>query len=260
MMSLAFSAPARPANGRSIREACFKPRSTLTVSAACVVANGIRETLAAVLCAPVTLRLLEPLVPDRAGWDAICGGALLFRTRGSAAEAAFVLRPADASALAFAAFGEPPVEPRALSPVENEVLLRAVRMLCPALAPVCGPGLSPLERILDISGYATYFELLVERPVPVRLGVALSRDPPCLQGAATLRLADLLDVEIELTAELAGGYLPAAAFLDLRVGADVPMMTRIGEAGLLKVDGLVLARGECGSLRERSALFVSAAR
>ena len=258
MMSLAFSASARAANGRNIREACFKPRSTLTVSAACVVANGIRETLAAVLCAPVSLRLLEPLVPDRAGWDAICGGALLFRSRGSAAEAAFVLRPADASALAFAAFGEPAAEPRALSPVENEVLLRAVRTLCGALAPVCGADLAPLERILDISGYATYFELLIERPVPVRLGVALSRDPACLQGA-TLRLADLLDVEIELTAEFAGGYLPAAAFLDLRVGADVPMMTRIGEAGLLKVDGLVLARGECGSLRERSALFVSAA-
>lgn len=253
---LGFERESERIDGKRVRRAIFERRSGLPVSAACVVANGVRETLAALLAAPVSVRLLEPSIPDPQAWNAICAGAQLFGVRGPLCDAAFVLRPQDALALAACAFGEEADSPRPLSAVEQEVLVRALRGVAGSLAPVCGRDVSPLERILDIRGYVTYFELLVERPVRARLGVALSRDP-ATRGSATLRIDDLLDVEIEVSVEFARGMLPAAAFLDLRPGTNVPMMTRMGEPGRLLAGGTVLARGECGAMSERSAMIVT---
>jgi flagellar motor switch/type III secretory pathway protein FliN len=255
MNMLAFEREATMENGRRIRRVKFERRSALPVSAACVVANGVRETLGAVLAAPVSLRLLEPLIPDAQGWHAICAQARMYAVRGNVADAAFILRPRDALALAAAAFGETPGDLRALSPVEQEVTLRALRAVGASQAPVCGREMSALEPILDINGYVTYFELLMEQPVPMRLGVALSRDP-AQRGAGTLRAADLLDVEIELSVEFARGTMSAARFLGLGSGENVPMNTKVGEPALLKTAGTVLARGECGALGERSVMIV----
>jgi flagellar motor switch/type III secretory pathway protein FliN len=259
MLVLAFERKSEDCNGKRVRRACFERRSSLPVTAACVVANGVRETLGALLATPVSLRLLEPVIPDPAAWGAICASAQLFGVRGPLCDAAFVVRRQDALALASSAFGEPADSPRQLSAVEQEVLVRALRGVAGALTPVCGRELSPLERILDIRGYVTYFELLVERPVQARIGIALSRDPAA-GGAATLRVEDLLDVQIELSVEFARGSLPAAAFLDLRPGAHVPMTTRIGEPGRLKLGGAVLAHGECGAMGERNAMIVTTVR
>ncbi len=257
--TLAFDRQSENCNGRRVRRACFERRSSLPVSAACVVANGVRETLGALLATPVSLRLLEPVIPDAEAWNAVCADAQLFAVRGQLCDAAFVLRPQDALALASSAFGEQTGASRRLSAVEQEVLVRALRGVAGALAPVCGREPSPLERILDIRGYVTYFELLVERPVQARIGIALSADPAS-RGSATLRIEDLLDIQVELSVEFARGRLPAAAFLDLRPGANVPMTTRIGEPGRLRLGGAVLARGECGALGERGAFIVSTVR
>lgn len=256
-MVLGFEREAVIADGKRVRRATFEPRSSLAVSAACVVANGVRETLSAVLATPVSLRLLEPVIPNPQAWSAISAGAQLFAVRGPAADGAFVLRPRDALALAGAAFGETPAGERALSPLETEVLTRALRAISGSLAPVCGRDISPLERILDIRGYTTYFELLVERPIALRLGVALSRDP-VPRGAGTLRIDDLLDVEVEVAVEFAQGSMDGAAFLGLRPGVNVPMKTSVGEPGSLKAWGIMLARGECGALGERNAIAISA--
>jgi flagellar motor switch/type III secretory pathway protein FliN len=215
----------------------------------------MRETLSTVLAAPVSLRLLEPVVPDANAWKAISADAQIYSVRGPLADVALVMRPADALALAAAAFGEEAAEERALSVLENEVLMRALRALSGSLATVCGREMSGLEPILDICGYTTYFELILERPVSARIGVALSRDP-IVRGAGLLRIEDLLDVEIEMAVQFGRGTMNAAAFLDLRPGANVPMMTRVGEPALLMVAGSVLARGECGALGERSVMIV----
>jgi flagellar motor switch/type III secretory pathway protein FliN len=244
---------------KTIRPIKFARRSALPVSAACVVANGVRETLSALLATPVSLRLLEPVIPDPSAWSAICAGAQFFGVRGSVCDAAFVLRPKDAVSLATAAFGEDAAAVRRLSAVEQEVVIRALRGIAGSLAPVCGRDVSPLERILDVRGYVTYFELLAERPVAMRIGVALSRDPAS-RGAAVLGLEDLSTVEVEVSAEFARGTLTAAAFLDLRPGSIVPMKTRVGEPGLLKIGGAVIARGECGALGDRNAVVVTAVR
>ena len=259
MKALAFERSAAIASGRRIRRAYFELRSSLPVSAACLVANGVRETLGALLAAPVSLRLLEPLIPDPGAWQTLCAGAHLFGVRGPLCDAAFVLRPQDAAALASCAFGEDASAARDLSAVEQAVLLRALRGIAGALAPVCGRELSALERILDIRGYVTYFELLLEQPAALRLGVALSREPAPRMGP-TLRIEDLLEVRVEARVQFASAAMSAAAFLDLRPGALVPMTTRIGEPGLLKIGGAELARGECGALGDRSAMVVTAVR
>lgn len=240
---------------RRVREMRFETRSSLPLSAACLVANAVRETLGAVLGSAASVSLIEPVVPDVPTWEALATGAQLWRVRGTAGEAAFVLREDDALALAAAAFGEEPGGPRKLSPVESEVLARAVRALSAALAPVCGRELSPPERIFDIRGYAAYFELLVEQPAWFRIGIALAQDPRPAPGAA-LRIEDLLDVEIELRAEFASGTLDAAAFLALGTGAEVPMKTRTGEPGRLLAGSTVFARGRCGARGERAAMLV----
>jgi len=91
----------------------------------------------------------------------------------------------------------------------------------------------------------------------MRLGVAISRDPPT-RGSGALRIEDLLDVQIEVGVEFARAMLPAGALLDLRPGTNVPMMTTMGEPALLKAGGSVLARGECGALGKRGAMIVNA--
>ena len=257
MIVLGFERNCEIVEGKRVRRMRFERRSLLPVSAACVVANGVRETLSSLFAVPVVLRLLEPVIPDGNGWSAISDGAQIFRARGPACDAAFILRRDDALALAASAFGEEQVAPRALSPVEGQVLYRILRALAGSLPHVCGRETGPLERILDVNGYVTYFELLLERPLPARIGVALSRDPT-LRGAATLRIEDLREVEIALTVEFARGEIGADAFLGLRPGANVPMKTRIGESGRLKLGGAVLAAVECGAVGERTAIRVTA--
>lgn len=241
----------------NVRAMRFERRSSLPLGAACLLANGVRETLAAVFGVPVSLRLLEPIVPEANAWASIAEDALLLRMRGPVAEAAFVLRPRDALALAAAAFGEEPGELRALSAVEHEVVMRALRALSGTLAGICGRELAAPEPILDIRGYTTYLELLVSAPAAFGLGVALARDP-APRGGPGLRIEDLLDVELEVGVQFAAGTISGGRFLDLRPGANVPMKTRMGERALLVAGGTVLARGECGALGERNAMIVGA--
>jgi hypothetical protein len=224
-----------------------------------VVANGVRETLGTLLATPVSLRLLQPVIPQPSAWEAICADAQIFGVRGPVCDAAFVLRPLDALALASSAFGEETGAQRPLSALEQQVLLRALRGIAGSLAPVCGRELSALERVCDIRGYTTYFELLIEQPVCARIGVALSRDPAA-RGGASLRIEDLLDVVLDVRVQFAAGALSAAAFLDLRAGVNVPMTTRVGEPGVLAAGGIVLGRGECGAAGPRNAMVVTALR
>ena len=255
--SLTFEPGGDAVPGRRIRSAGFERRSCLPLSAACLAANGVRETLATLLNAPADLRLIEPLIPEPDAWKALTANALLYCIRGSSCDAAFVLRPGDALALAAAAFGETSAGCRPPSNIEREILERMLGALAGSLASVCGRYEGRIERILDITGFVTYFEAIVEVPAAVRIGIALSREPVS-PVVAELRLEDLATVEVEVRAEFARGCLAAADLLDLRPGALVPMMTRMGEPGLLKMGAAALARGECGAIGERNVLIVTA--
>ncbi|MBV8490591.1 MAG: hypothetical protein JO199_08680, partial [Candidatus Eremiobacteraeota bacterium] len=107
MRSLAFERTGARVGGRTIRRARFERRSMLPVGAACLVAASVRESLASAWGRATVVRLFEPAIPSPSAWEAIASGAAIYRVRGDACDAAIVLRPPDAAALAAAAFGEP---------------------------------------------------------------------------------------------------------------------------------------------------------
>ncbi|MGB7048972.1 MAG: hypothetical protein WBD57_11665, partial [Candidatus Cybelea sp.] len=154
-------------------------RSSLPPSAACVVGNGVREALAALFAAPVELRVIEPSIPRASAWPTVLRDALLYRVRGSVADAVIVVRSEDAATLAAALFGERPSRANhPLSPFERDVLDRTIGSLAAHLGSVCGTRESlGAERIDRIERLVTYFELSLLEPVVARIGIALTQDP-----------------------------------------------------------------------------------
>jgi len=236
--------------GRCVRRARFEDRSNLPVSAACVVANGMRETLSSLLHVAVAASVFEPQLPDAAGWAAIGRGATCHRVRGPLADAAIVLRPADAAALIAAAFGERIDARRAFSPIEREVLARIVRGLAATLAPVngCTGELPAIVAQSDASGFTTYFEIAVAHPTRATIGVALAADPvPPTRGR--LSIDDLAPVEVDVSVRFACARV-AAGLAALQTGAVLPMPDAPGN---IYLDGCAIARAECGALGGRYA-------
>lgn len=255
MKKLGFARRCCVVNGRRIRPSLFESRSTLPVSAACLVANTARQTLSELFGAAVSLQLLEPVLPDRAAWSDIGADALVFALRGEHADAAIVLRSEDALALACAALGEVPSGPRELSGVESELAARIAGALSSSLAPICGLRESSMQRTKMLEGYLAYFELIVEQPVAARIGIALSREPvPPI--AAGLKVGDLHEIEIRLSVEIAHAFLPAASIVSLRAGQLVKLDSALGDSARALAGGALLARGQCGEFGARRALAV----
>ncbi|HEY1883836.1 MAG TPA: hypothetical protein VGG51_12435 [Candidatus Cybelea sp.] len=212
---------------RRVREWVVTRRSSLPVSAACVVANGVRESLAALFAAPVELHVVEPSIPRRCAWPTLLRDALLYRIRGSVAEAIVVLRPDDAATLAAALFGEPPSRGnRRLSPFERDVLDRTIGMLAAHLGSVCGTRESlGAERVDRIERLATYFELSLLEPVVARIGIALTRDPSS-QPQTRIEAAHLAEIPIATRVRFALGPVSSRAIAALAAGATLPVSRR----------------------------------
>jgi hypothetical protein len=257
MRSLGFAPLSRNRRraGKRVREHTFERRSSLPASAACVVANGIRETLAALFGAPVTLRLFEPVVPDPQAWHAIAHDAILYRVRGSVADAAVVLRASDAIAFARAAFGEPAAgADRALSPIERDVVDRAADAIAGNLVAVCGSREGyRAERVASIEGFVSFFEVSIERPAQARIGIALSRDPaPEPRGG--LDVAHLAEVRVPVVGAIDLGDAQAASIARLAVGASLPIRVDDLHRCTLSAAGRLLCSGTCGVRNGRYAI------
>jgi flagellar motor switch protein FliM len=233
---------------KRIRRIIFGSRSALPASAACVVANGVRETLASLLGSPVDVSLSEAAIPDVSAWSHILSDAMLFRVAGAAADAVIVVRCNDALALTGALFGEPAPPPaaRELSPIENDVLDRTIRAMASHLGSVCGArDTNAVERIARLERFSTYFEIFVESPLRARLGIALSRDP---QPAAQQRLdmGHLADVTLPIRATMELGALSGGEAAALRAGAHVWLAAGSMQRCALRAGDRVLVRGSCG--------------
>lgn len=241
-----------------VRKAVFGRRSALPASAACVVANGVRETLASLLRTSVAIRLLEPGIPSAAAWPAILKGTDLYRVRGALADAAIVLRRGDALALAAALFGERPApqRERELSPIERDLLERAIRAMAAHLGAVCGTRETLLpERVARIEGFATYFELLLEGPVVARIGIALSREP-VPESRNCFEIAHLAAVNLIAHATLDLDAISAGAIARLVCGATLAVRPFDFGRCTLRLHGRGLARGTCGVRHGRFAVRV----
>lgn len=264
MRSLSFAASLDEtgARARRVKAARFEARSCLPISAASVVANGVRETLSSLLGVPAAMRLFAPVIPAPDAWRVILRNARLYRVRGEVADAAIVLRESDAAALASALFGESPAmaTERGLSPIERDVLERLVGAIATNFGTVCGArDGSAIERVSTIDGFVTYFDLLVELPVSARIGIALSRDPsPDRRGA--LDIGHLGAVELPVTVTLELGKVKAAEIARLAVGSTLPIDVASLARARLTAHGRQIARGGGGVRNARYAFYVASTR
>lgn len=261
MRSLGFAAaPIDGPRKKQVRTARFEARSALPVSAACVVANGVRETLSSLFGAAVGIRLFEPSIPSPQAWTVICENARLYRFHGSVADAAIVLRPPDAVALAAALFGEPhPCAVRVLSPIECDVLDRMIGAIAANLGAVCGKREGgAIERVGAIAGFVTYFEVSIEEPVRAGIGVALSRDPAPEPGAA-LDIRHLGAIRINAGVTLDLGTAQAAAVAGIGIGTTLTIAQAAFHTCELAVHRRRIAIGRCGVQNGYYALVVDAA-
>ncbi len=233
-----------------VRELCWERRSLLPLSAAALVAASIRERLQGALGA-VEVRLFAPRIPDDSGWRVLRAGARIDGLSGPLGVAAFITRPEELRSLVGLAFGATIPASRALSVVEAEVFERFLRLIAPALAPLCGPTSAPLEAMGERS-FSSYFELLVEGGACGRLGVALEREPqPGAPHAAPIERIG--EIELTLSARAECAELRAAEIAAWVPGAFVPL--RRGEIALL-ADGEPLARGELGVRNNHFAVAI----
>ena len=240
----------------------FEPRSSLPTTAVCMVANGVRETLSSLLGTPAAMSICEPIIPRPHAWSAIVREALLYRVRGSVADAALVLRAVDAIAIAAAAFGEPKEDPpaRALSAIEREVIDRTANAIAANLSAICGAREGHcVERVASIGGFVTYFELLLEEPASARIGIALSRDP-APEPRSRVALGHLAPVRISAAGEIDLGTVDARMAASLAPGAIVPLRPTDMQRCMLTAFGKRLARGHCGVRNGRYALTVDSGR
>jgi hypothetical protein len=242
---LGFSRSAQWAGGKRIRSLTFEDRSMLPVSAACVVASAVRETLGTLFGEAVALKLYEPTIPKPAAWSAIVREANVYRVRCATADAAVIVRSEDASALAAAAFGEREVRASALSALERTVLERSVRAIAMQFGPICGAAAElAVDLQPDMRAFSTYFELQLERPVRARIGIALSQDP-LPESNPGFTPDDLLDLDVELAVHVDIGAYSAVHIGALEPGALLPLP--LGTLrGTLLLAGRPLAVGECG--------------
>jgi hypothetical protein len=246
---------------KRVRLAQFEARSSLPVSAACVVANGVRETLSGLLGGSVDLRLFEPTIPAPHAWRVILHNARCYRVRGNVADAAIIVRGRDAIALAATLFGEPRVTAdRALSPIECEVLDRMVGAIAANLGVVCGARDGhTAERVAALPGFVTYFELLVEEPVVARIGIALSREPSPETGGC-VEVGHLAGVKLAAQTQLDAGTIEAAVVARLTVGKILPIEPLALQRCSLTTYGRPLASGSCGIRNGRYAFLIDAMR
>ncbi|MFY9779367.1 MAG: FliM/FliN family flagellar motor switch protein [Candidatus Baltobacteraceae bacterium] len=258
--ALAFGPPLALADGRSLRQARFACRSTLPLSAACLVANGVREQLGRLLAAELEVELLEPAIPGPGERRVLLENAFVRRVRGRLCDGFVIVRPADARRLAALAFKEPQrPESASLSEIEQATLERIVGALVPLCASLCGT-LGPVTRESSeraACDLTTYFEVRTTGAQRAAIGFALTCDP-LEQVGERLGLEDLADVELEGAVEFACGTLGVRGFSRLAEGSTLKLETPLGAAGLLRFGEVVFGRGACGLRDGRSALVFEA--
>ena len=205
---------------------------------------------------PVRVRLMEPVCPESQVWNKLKYRARLFQMRGTVNTAAFVLQSADALTLARLVFGENSDGEERLSRIEEDVLARLLHALSPTLSPVCGR----MTEILGLHAAAidllTFFEVLIEEPALLRLGIGLARDVT-MDAAPLIRPEELLDVPVVLNAEVAAPEMDAVKLMGMRPGAVLPLFVPIEGSDRLMLGERIVALGTCGARGSSRAFAVT---
>jgi flagellar motor switch/type III secretory pathway protein FliN len=242
-----------------VRTLRFAPRASIPLEAACVVANGIRETLRELLGEQCDLVLGEPAALDQAAWSVLARDAFLFLTRGRQTDIVLVLPQRDARRLVLRAFGEGDELPdAACSALEVHAVERIAARCAASFDPLCAErrGGSRAVRAHEIPPCVAYFDLRIAAPVPVALGIGIVRDLPDPGPSGALSPRALDAVAVEARAVFAEGVMDAAAFVRLQPGALVRLDTKVGAPASLNIAGRRVASGAVGVLAARTAFQV----
>jgi flagellar motor switch/type III secretory pathway protein FliN len=248
-----------PRAGERVREACFVPRASIPISAACLVAGRLREALREVLGDPCDVVIGEPQPIDRDAWNALTRDARCYLTRGRQTDVVLVIAEREGQALVRYALGEPSeATAGAPSALETLALERLAARCSPAWDPLCAER-RDVSQALDrgsLPTCVTYFDVRLRAPLAASLGVGIVRDLPDPGPGQTLPPRLLARVSLDVRAELGRGTLDAATLAALEPGDIIPLRTKVGAAATLKTTDTSLAVGVCGIVGARQAFRV----
>jgi hypothetical protein len=126
----------------------FVPRASIPLGAACLVANGIRETLRELFGERCELGIGEPAAIGREAWQTLSQDAYCFLTCGRQTDIVLVVAAADARVLVARAFGESDLSASpALSTLEVHALERIAARCAAAFDPLYAERPGPPARL-----------------------------------------------------------------------------------------------------------------
>jgi hypothetical protein len=248
-----------------VRALRFCRRSSIPLEAACVVANGLRETLRELLGEACELVVGEPCALGAGAWRVLAQDALLFLTRGRQTDIVLVIPRADARRLVLRAFGESAPAPQCGEPLERDcsalelhAIERIAARCAPAFDPLCAERRSPSRAVApgEVPVCAAYFDVRVHAPAALVLGVAIVRALPDPGSSGGLAPAALDAVPLPVRVIFASGHVAAERFLQWQLGDVVAFETPLAAAATLEVGGHAFACGSPGARGARAALRI----
>jgi flagellar motor switch/type III secretory pathway protein FliN len=244
--------------GRQVRRATFIARSNVPLQSVFAFAQNVQERAPLLFGRGVTVRATEPTVVSAQAAPILYEDAIVMEVVGRGAVLALLLRPKDARRIVAAAFNEQDVA-LDFSPIESEVIEKLLREVGSLAEPICGPVVTISRRPGRCAPERceSYFELLLEVPEIVRVGIALAADI-APRVAQRLDISALREVCVEAEAIFARGTVAASRLAHLRVGEVLPLRSGLREPASLRIDGATIALGECGTLHGRHAFSVDA--
>jgi flagellar motor switch/type III secretory pathway protein FliN len=237
------------ADAQGVRRARFVPRSSIPLGAACLVANGLRETLRELLGERCELSIGEPAAIGPDAWDTLSREAHCFLTCGRQTDIVLVVPNRYARALVLCAFGEgEPQVAATLSALELEAVERIAARCAAAFDPLCAERRSASQRVDagSVPACVAYFDVRVHVPVPLEIGIGIVRELPDPGPTGAFPAAGLARVPVELRAEFASGIIDVATLLQLAPGDVVRLESQVDGATNLNIGGRLFARGTAG--------------
>jgi flagellar motor switch/type III secretory pathway protein FliN len=247
------------ADARGVRAARFVPRSSIPLAAACLVANGLRETLRELFGERCELTIGEPAAIDVRAWETLSRDAHCFITYGRQTDIVLVLPRRDARALVMRAFGEGDAPgTTALSVLELQAVERIAARCAAAFDPLCAERRGTSQPIgADAAPVCVaYFDVRVHTPIALELGVGIVRELPDPGPAGTFAPALLGSIAVDVRAEIGNGTIDAAALLRLVPGQVIELGAAFGSGGRLKIADRSFASGIAGVSRGRYSFEV----
>ncbi len=247
-------------DARGVRRARFVPRTSVPLGAACLVANGLRETLRELFGERCELSIGEPAAIGLDAWATLSREAYCFLTCGRQTDIVLVVPNAHARTLVLRAFGEDEcadeVSPAGLSTLELRAVERIAARCAVAFDPLCADRRGPSQLVHPgaIPACVAYFDVRVHVPIPIEVGIGIVRELPDPGPAGTFSAQLLGHVPIEVRAEFARGTIDVATLLHLAAGDVVRLETKVGAPAALKIANRSFASGTAGASAGRYSI------